>query len=132
MLSKIGCRVHISVNKAVVAQASSAIPVLPLYISILFKVMKKKNLNEGCIEQMYRLFRNHLYGSDESLDSEGRIRIDNFELQEDVQAEVMELWNRASTENLGEITDIDGHRREFLKLFGFGIDGINYNAVVES
>ncbi|MDR0680050.1 MAG: trans-2-enoyl-CoA reductase family protein [Puniceicoccales bacterium] len=130
MLSKIGGKAIISVNKAVVTQASSAIPVVPLYISMLFKVMKEKNLHEGCIEQIYRLFKNHLYGNDESRDSYGRIRIDNFELQEDVQGAVAELWNRVSTENLREITDIDDYRREFLKLFGFGIDGIDYDADV--
>jgi enoyl-[acyl-carrier protein] reductase/trans-2-enoyl-CoA reductase (NAD+) len=131
MLSEIGGRVYISVNKAVVTQASSAIPVLPLYISILFKVMKKKTRNEGCMEHIYLLFKNHRHGSNESLDSEDRIRVDNFELQQDVQAEVIELWNKVSTENLREITDIDRYRREFLKLFGFGINDINCKANVE-
>ncbi|MDR1255855.1 MAG: trans-2-enoyl-CoA reductase family protein [Puniceicoccales bacterium] len=130
MLANIGGRAHISVNKAVVTQASSAIPVVPLYIAILFRVMREKNLHEGCIEQMYRLFKNHLYGSDESVDTDGRIRIDNLEMREDVQEAVIEIWNKASTENLRGITDIDAYRKEFLKLFGFGIGGIDYDADV--
>lgn len=127
MLSKIGGRACISVNKAVVTQASSAIPVVPLYISLLFKVMKAKNINEGCIEQIYRLFKNHLYGRDESVDEVGRIHLDNFEMQPDVQSAVAELWPKITTENLSALSDIAGYRKEFLKLFGFGIDGIDYD-----
>jgi enoyl-[acyl-carrier protein] reductase/trans-2-enoyl-CoA reductase (NAD+) len=130
MLSEIGGQAYVSVNKAVVTQASSAIPVVPLYISILFKIMRGKNLHEGCIEQMYRLFRDNLYGNSIALDSNGRIRIDNLEMLEDVQSAVSELWNEVSTENLGEITDIGVYRSEFLRLFGFEIDGIDYDADV--
>lgn len=130
-LSKIGGRAYISVNKAVVTQASSAIPVVPLYISILFKIMKEKNLHEGCIEQMYRLFGSNLYGSGKLIGVDGKIRIDDFEMRKDVQAAVIELWNKVSTENLSEITDIAGYRREFLKLFGFGVAGVDYDADVE-
>jgi enoyl-[acyl-carrier protein] reductase/trans-2-enoyl-CoA reductase (NAD+) len=130
-LAKVGGRAYISVNKAVVTQASSAIPVVPLYISILFKIMKEKNIHEGCIEQMYRLFGNNLYGSSGSIDADGRIRIDDFEMREDVQAAVIELWNKVFTENLCETTDIAGYRQEFLKLFGFGIAGVDYDADVE-
>jgi enoyl-[acyl-carrier protein] reductase/trans-2-enoyl-CoA reductase (NAD+) len=129
-LSKIGGHAHISVNKAVVTQASSAIPVVPLYISILFKVMGEKNLHEGCIEQMYRLFGDNLYGGGGSVDADGRIRVDNFEMREDVQGEVAEIWDKVSTENLRETTDIGGYRREFLKLFGFGVAGVDYDADV--
>ncbi|MDE6432587.1 MAG: trans-2-enoyl-CoA reductase family protein [Opitutales bacterium] len=127
MLSKINGHACISVNKAVVTQASSAIPVVPLYISLLFKVMKEKNVHEGCIEQMYRLFKNHLYGTDESVDEVGRVHLDNFEMQPDVQAAVLELWSKVNTEDIVQTSDIIGYRKEFLKLFGFGIDGINYN-----
>lgn len=126
MLEKIGGKAYISVNKAVVTQASSAIPVVPLYISLLFKVMKEKKLHEGCIEQMYRLFKNNLYGSDLSADEQGRIRLDNFEMQPDVQSAVIDLWNMINTDNLIKLSDITEYRREFLKLFGFDIDGINY------
>lgn len=127
MLRSINGRAVISVNKAVVTQASSAIPVVPLYISLLFKVMKEKNLHEGCIEQMYRLFKNHLYGSDQSIDEEGRIRLDNFEMQADVQSAVTELWPKINSQNIFQLSDLDGYRKEFFKLFGFGIDGIDYD-----
>ncbi len=127
MLTKINGHACISVNKAVVTQASSAIPVVPLYISLLFKIMKEKNIHEGCIEQMYRLFKNHLYGKDESVDEEGRIRLDNFEMQSDVQLAIIDLWTKVNTENLTQLSDIVGYRQEFLKLFGFGIDGIDYD-----
>jgi enoyl-[acyl-carrier protein] reductase/trans-2-enoyl-CoA reductase (NAD+) len=130
MLSKIGGQAYVSVNKAVVTQASSAIPVVTLYISILFKIMKEKNLHEGCIEHMHRLFRDRLYGDDIALDSAGRIRLDNLEMREDVQSAVATLWGEVSTGNLSEITDIVGYRREFLGLFGFGIDGVDYDADV--
>ncbi|MDR2435942.1 MAG: trans-2-enoyl-CoA reductase family protein [Puniceicoccales bacterium] len=131
MLSEIGGWACVSVNKAVVTQASSAIPVVPLYISILFRIMKEKNLHEGCIEQMHRLFGSNLYGSGGLIGADGKIRIDDFEMREDVQAAVIELWNRVSTENLSEITDISGYRKEFLKLFGFGVAGVDYDADVE-
>lgn len=127
MLRSINGRAVISVNKAVVTQASSAIPVVPLYISLLFKVMKEKNLHEGCIEQMYRLFKNHLYGSDQSIDEEGRIRLDNFEMQADVQSAVTELWPKINSQNIFQLSDLGGYRKEFFKLFGFGIDGIDYD-----
>ena len=127
-------RALVSVNKALVTQASSAIPVVPLYISILYKIMKAKNLHEGCIEQMHRLFTRHLYpgkNTPVALDADGRIRIDDWEMRPDVQAEAAQLWPQVTTENLAAITDIAGYRAEFLRLFGFGLPGINYDAGVE-
>lgn len=116
----------VSVNKALVTQASSAIPVVPLYISLLYKVMKKKGIHEGCIEQIYRLFEDRLYSGDMKLDEEGRIRVDDWEMREDVQVEVAKLWPEISTETLGSISDIAGFRKEFFNLFGFEFDEIDY------
>jgi enoyl-[acyl-carrier protein] reductase / trans-2-enoyl-CoA reductase (NAD+) len=125
-------RAFISVNKALVTQASSAIPVVPLYISILYKVMKEKNLHEGCIEQMYRLFATQLYnGNQPKFDPEGRVRVDDWEMRPDVQAPIAEIWPKVTTENLAELTDITGYRSEFLKLFGFGVAGVDYEKDVE-
>ena len=121
---------YVSVNKALVTQSSSAIPVVPLYISLLYKVMKEKGIHEGTIEQMQRLFAERLYTADGkvSLDENGRIRVDDLEMRPDVQAEVAALWEKATTENLAEISDIEGYRNEFFNLFGFNFDGIDYNA----
>ena len=122
----------VSVNKALVTQASSAIPVVPLYLAILYQVMKQQGLHEGCIEQMYRLFKQHLY-SPEGLnpDQAGRVRIDDWEMKQDVQGAVDELWDKITTDNIDNLTDIDGVRSEFYKLFGFGIDGVDYAADVD-
>ncbi|EFM12607.1 Trans-2-enoyl-CoA reductase (NAD(+)) [Paenibacillus curdlanolyticus YK9] len=128
-LSATGGRSFISVNKALVTQSSSAIPVVPLYISALYKVMKEKGLHEGCIEQMYRLFNERLYGSAHTaVDDRRRIRIDDWEMRDDVQAEVSQLWADLTTENVYELSDLEGYRREFFQLFGFETDGINYEA----
>lgn len=125
-------RAFISVNKALVTQASSAIPVVPLYISILYKVMKEMGLHEGCVEQMQRLFATHLYnGNTPRFDAEGRVRVDDWEMRPDVQAKVAAIWPQVTTENLAQLTDIAGYRTEFLKLFGFGLPGVNYEAEVE-
>ena len=125
-------RAFISVNKALVTQASSAIPVVPLYISILYKVMKAAGTHEGCIEQMQRLFATQLYnGSILKFDREGRVRVDDWEMRPEIQDPVSALWPRVTTENLAALTDIDGYRSEFLKLFGFGLPGVNYDAEVE-
>jgi enoyl-[acyl-carrier protein] reductase/trans-2-enoyl-CoA reductase (NAD+) len=125
-------RAFISVNKALVTQASSAIPVVPLYISILYRIMKAKGTHEGCIEQMQRLFATQLYnGSTPQFDSEGRVRIDDWEMRPEIQDEVSAVWPQVTTENLGQLTDILGYRAEFLKLFGFGVAGVNYEAEVE-
>ncbi|SKC10564.1 enoyl-[acyl-carrier protein] reductase / trans-2-enoyl-CoA reductase (NAD+) [Soonwooa buanensis] len=119
---------YVSVNKALVTQSSSAIPVVPLYISLLYKVMKAKGTHEGTIEQMERLFSERLYTADGvvPLDDAGRIRIDDWEMAADVQAEVAKQWNQVTTENLADISDIEGYRKDFFNLFGFEIDGIDY------
>lgn len=119
---------HVSVNKALVTQASSAIPVVPLYISLLYRVMKEKTLHEGCIEQIQRLFAEHLTRSGgPELDARGRIRIDDREMRDDVQAEVAGAWEKVTTDNLSEISDFSGYKSEFLKLFGFGLEGVDYD-----
>jgi enoyl-[acyl-carrier protein] reductase/trans-2-enoyl-CoA reductase (NAD+) len=119
----------VSVNKALVTQASSAIPVVPLYISILYKIMKARGLHEGCIEQMDRLYRTHLYGGNGlQFDEAGRVRIDDWEMRPEVQAEVARIWPEVTSANLSSLTDIAGYRTDFLKLFGFGLAGVNYDA----
>ncbi len=124
-----GGRAFISVNKALVTQASSAIPVVPLYISILYKIMKAAGTHEGCIEQMQRLFAGQLYGaSGPRFDEAGRVRVDDLEMRGEVQAAVAGIWPGVTTENLEALTDIAGYRSEFLKLFGFGLKGIDYEA----
>lgn len=119
---------YVSVNKALVTQSSSAIPVVPLYISFLYKVMKEKGIHEGTIEQMQRLFAERLYTADGqvAVDDKGRIRVDDWEMREDVQAEVAALWEKVTTENLEDISDIKGYRDEFFHLFGFNFDQIDY------
>jgi enoyl-[acyl-carrier protein] reductase/trans-2-enoyl-CoA reductase (NAD+) len=127
-----GGRAFISVNKALVTQASSAIPVVPLYISIVYKVMKEHGTHEGCIEQIQRLFATHMYnGHTPKFDEGGRVRIDDWEMRPEIQSAVFKIWPRINTENLAAETDIAGYRSEFLKLFGFGLPGINYNARTE-
>ncbi|MFM8618498.1 MAG: enoyl-ACP reductase FabV [Opitutaceae bacterium] len=127
-----GGRAFISVNKALVTQASSAIPVVPLYIFILYKIMKAAGTHEGCIEQVQRLFATRMYnGSKPGFDEAGRVRIDDWEMRPEIQAAVRDLWPRVTTENLAELTDIAGYRTDFLKLFGFGLPGINYEAETE-
>jgi enoyl-[acyl-carrier protein] reductase/trans-2-enoyl-CoA reductase (NAD+) len=131
-LKRLGGSAFISVNKALVTQASSAIPVVPLYISILYKIMKARGLHEGCIEQMTRLFATQLYApGGPKLDEAGRIRVDDLEMRPEVQSAVAEIWPQVTTENLGDLTDIAGYRAEFLKLFGFGLPGIDYSAEAE-
>lgn len=128
-LKEIKGRAFVSVNKALVTQASSAIPVIPLYISLLYKTMKAKGLHEGCIEQMQRLFADRLYnGGEVPVDEKGRIRIDDWEMREDVQEEVKALWAQADTETLKEIGDLAGYKSDFLNLFGFGFEGVDYLA----
>ncbi len=126
MLKDIDGKAYISVNKALVTQSSSAIPVVPLYMSLLYKVMKEKGTHEGCIEQMFRLLKDRLYADNLLIDEAGRIRLDDFEMQDDVQNEVSKLWAMVNTDNLEEISDIKGYREEFFKLFGFGHAEINY------
>jgi len=128
-LKGINGKAYVSVNKALVTQASSAIPVIPLYISLLYKIMKEKGIHEGCIEQIQRLYQQRLYtGEPILLDEKGRIRIDDWEMREDVQDQVAKLWLEATTENLAEIGDLEGYRTDFYNLFGFGLDGVDYKA----
>ncbi len=120
---------YVSVNKALVTQASSAIPVVPLYISLLYKVMKEKGLHEGTIEQIQRLFSAHLASSGRpTLDDQLRIRIDDWEMREEIQKTVAEAWGKVTTENLSDISDFSGYKKEFLRLFGFGLEGVDYQA----
>ena len=127
-LKPTGGNAFVSVNKALVTQASSAIPVIPLYISLLYKVMKKDANHEGCIEQIQRLFKDRLYTSNEiPVDEKGRIRIDDWEMLDSVQSQVAELWPEANTESLPLIGDLQGYKSEFLSLFGFGLDSIDYS-----
>ena len=128
-LAKIGGKAFVSVNKALVTQASSAIPVIPLYISLLYKIMKADGTHEGCIEQIQRLYSERLYTNGEiPVDEKGRIRIDDWEMNDEVQKEVAELWKGATTENLTSIGDLAGYKSDFLHLFGFGFDGVDYAA----
>lgn len=124
-------RAYISVNKALVTQSSAAIPIVPLYISILYKVMKAHGVHEGCIEQMYRLLNQKLYAGEVQVDENGRIRLDDLEMQDDIQREVKQLWEEISTENLGTHADLDGYDQDFYKLFGFGVEGVDYEADTE-
>lgn len=120
---------YVSVNKALVTQASSAIPVIPLYISLLYKIMKAEGLHEGCIEQMQRLFQERLYTGEAMItDEQGRIRVDDLEMREDVQAQVAALWTEANTETLPAIGDLPGYKKDFLNLFGFDVAGVDYDA----
>ena len=121
---------RVSVLKAVVTQASAAIPAMPIYLAILFKVMKARGEHEGCIEQVNRLFRDSLYGTAAGPDADGRLRADNLELNPEVQAEVAEIWEQINTDNLKTLSDFDGYRQEFLQLFGFEVDGVDYDADV--
>lgn len=129
ILASKGGKAYVSVNKALVTQASSAIPIIPLYIAVLFKVMKAKGIHEGCIEQIQRLYADRLFHEGAvPVDDHGRIRIDDWEMREDVQSEVAGLFETASSENLPEIGDLEGYKKEFYTLFGFGMSNIDYEA----
>ena len=121
---------RVAVLKAVVTQASSAIPIMPLYLSLLFKVMKEEGTHEGCIEQLYRLYSECLYTETPRLDDEGRARVDELELKPEVQKAVEEAWDKITTETIPTATDFSSYQAEFLRLFGFGIDGVDYEADV--
>jgi len=125
-LKAIGGQAYVSVNKALVTQASSAIPVIPLYISLLYKVMKEEGIHEGCIEQIVRLFNDRLYSAETSLDDKGRIRVDDLEMRPDIQAKVLALWSEATTQTLPKIGDLKGYELDFFNLFGFKVDGVDY------
>jgi enoyl-[acyl-carrier protein] reductase/trans-2-enoyl-CoA reductase (NAD+) len=129
-LASKGGDARVSVLKAVVTQASAAIPAMPIYLAILFKVMKARGTHEGCIEQIDRLFREALYG-DKAHDDEGRLRVDDLELLPAVQADVAALWDKVDTDNLDTLSDFAGYKEEFLQLFGFEVEGVDYDADVD-
>lgn len=124
-----GLKAYISVNKALVTQSSAAIPIVPLYISLLYKIMKKEGLHEGCIEQMNRLFIDILPAKE--TDAEGYIRLDDWEMEDKVQNEITKLWGLVTTENIGELGDIEGYWEDFYHMFGFHYDNVDYSADVE-
>ncbi len=130
-LKDIDGKAFVSVNKALVTQASSAIPVIPLYISLLYKTMKEEGIHEGCIEQINRLFKDRLYsGNIIPVDEKGRIRIDDWEMREDIQAKVADLWIKANTESLSVLGDLEGYKSDFYNLFGFKVENVDYEKVV--
>jgi enoyl-[acyl-carrier protein] reductase/trans-2-enoyl-CoA reductase (NAD+) len=130
---KLGGRALVCVNKAVVTQASAAIPVVPLYLSLLGKVMSEKGLEEGPIEQMCRLFTDFLAtDADPATDQANRLRLDDREMRPDVQAEIARLWPQVTTENLRALTDFAGFQRQFRNLFGFEVEGVDYERAVET
>ncbi|HRP89469.1 MAG TPA: trans-2-enoyl-CoA reductase family protein [Edaphocola sp.] len=130
-LGSVNGKAFVSVNKALVTQSSAAIPVVPLYISLLYRVMKDMGNHEGCIEQIYRLCTQRLYtGIAVPVDEKERIRVDDWEMLDEVQNKVTALWPQVNTENLNELSDIQGYRSEFVSLFGFGLEGIDYSVDV--
>ncbi|MEL0658535.1 enoyl-ACP reductase FabV [Psychromonas arctica] len=134
-LTPLGGEAYVSVQKSVVTQASSAIPVMPLYLSMVFRIMKEKGLHEGCMEQIHRLFTTQLFKADGSApitDEARRLRLDDWELRDEVQQACTDLWPQITTENLFELTDYQDYKDEFLQLFGFGLDGVDYDAEVET
>lgn len=122
---------YVSVNKALVTQASAAIPIVPLYFAILYKVMKQAGNHEGCIEQISRLFKEKLLEEQVPVDEEGRIRMDDWELSEEVQKKVVEAWKQVTTENVTEISDIEGYWEDFYQMFGFHLSGVDYEKDVD-
>lgn len=127
-----GVDAYVSVNKAVVTQSSAAIPIVPLYIAILFRVMKDQGLHEGCIQQMYRMVHERLCNGGEVITDEDRlIRLDDWEMKPEVQKAVFDVWNMISQENLEQVTDLEGYWQEFYEIFGFGMDGVDYDADVD-
>jgi enoyl-[acyl-carrier protein] reductase / trans-2-enoyl-CoA reductase (NAD+) len=130
-LQDLSGRAFISVNKALVTQSSSAIPVVPLYMSILFKIMQANGTNEGCIEQMYRLYAENLFSQDLQLDDERRIRLDDLEMQSEVQAAVADIWQQVDSGNLNDLADLSAYQRDFYRLFGFQWPGVDYDQEVE-
>ncbi len=134
-MKKIGGRALVSVNKALVTQSSSAIPFIPLYFVLLMKVMKEKGVHENCIQQINRLFHDRLYNNrplaNIPTDPQGRVRIDDWEMREDVQADVNKLWAIVSNDNVQSIADVKGYNDDFLRLFGFNVQNVNYDADVE-
>jgi enoyl-[acyl-carrier protein] reductase/trans-2-enoyl-CoA reductase (NAD+) len=130
-LAPLGGKAWVSVNKALVTQASSAIPVVPLYISILYKAMKAAGNHEECAEQMDRLFRERLNSPTPAVDGAGRIRLDDWEMADELQSLIADRWAKVTTENLGELADFAGYQESFHRLFGFGLAGVDYGADVD-
>jgi len=132
-LGKTGGQANVAVLKSVVTQASSAIPVMPLYISMAFKVMKEHGLHEGCMDQVFRLFSTKLYNGGQAiaLDDKNRIRLDDWELRDDIQQACRDIWPQVTSDNLFELTDYASYKQEFLQLFGFEVDGVDYAADVD-
>lgn len=127
-----GIKAYVSVNKALVTQASAAIPVVPLYLAVLYKIMKEMKLHEGCIEQMDRLFRDKVFGENGIVvESDGLLHVDDWELRDDVQERVMEVWDKISDDTLLELADTKGYWDDFYKMFGFNVDGVDYSLDVE-
>lgn len=122
---------YVSVNKALVTQASAAIPIVPLYFAILYKVMKQAGNHEGCIQQISRLFKEKLFQEKVPVDEEGRIRMDDWELSEKVQQKVIESWKQVNTENVTEISDIEGYWEDFYQMFGFHFSEVDYKKDVD-
>jgi enoyl-[acyl-carrier protein] reductase/trans-2-enoyl-CoA reductase (NAD+) len=132
LLAPVDGEAFVSVNKALVTQAAAAIPVVPLYSSILYNVMKAKGLHEGCIEQMDRLFREKLYGSQAVItDETGMIRMDDWEMKPEVQEAAWQAWQAVNSDNLRDFADIDDYRQEFLRLFGFEMPGVDYSQDID-
>lgn len=131
LLREEGYKAVVSVNKALVTQSSSAIPIVPLYVAVMYKVMKKHNLHEGTIEQIYRLWKDRLNHKNMVVDEKGLIRIDDWELSEPIQREIFESWEKVNNENLFEYADVDGYWDDFYKLFGFNFDNVDYDADVD-
>ena len=133
-LAKSGGQANVAVLKSVVTQASSAIPVMPLYLAMVFKVMKEQNVHEGCMDQVYRLFSSKLYSGEDTiaLDDKNRFRLDDWELRDDIQQKCVEMWPNVTTENLFEMTDYAYYKQSFLRLFGFEVDGVDYAAEVDT
>jgi enoyl-[acyl-carrier protein] reductase/trans-2-enoyl-CoA reductase (NAD+) len=130
-LSSINAHAYISVNKALVTQASAAIPVVPLYICILYKIMKQNGTHEGCIEQIYRLYKEKLFVDTRELDDEGMLRVDDLEMKSEIQQQVNKIWELIDNNNVTQVTDIDGYWHDFYNLFGFGFENVDYDADVD-
>ncbi len=132
LLAAVNGKALISVNKALITRASAVIPAVPLYLALLYRVMKDKNLHEGCIQQMYRLYHDFLFtGDPPQMDTEGRIHLDDREMRPDVQREVAALWNRLDRDNIQVLADLKGMREEFLRHHGFGMPGIDYSREIQ-
>ncbi len=132
LLQPLGGHAYVSVNKALVTQSSAAIPVVPLYITMLFQLMKEKGLHEDCIAQIYRMYQDKLYQDVPVVDEEGRLRVDDWELREDIQTAIAQEWAQVNNDNIAQYADFDGYWKDFYNLFGFAVDGVDYSADVSA